>query len=441
MKAMKKTVAVVLALIMISASFVCFAADSEKNYYDYDKVMLLGDSQNSGFSDYRDIFSEYTRVEESYAAYVADALGAELLPYACPGFRTIELRYLLDDTYRPEDKYLFEAVPHTSMEEFVARKDEVRRGIKDSDMIMIGIGGNDWGAYLGWVAEDIQNDNNLPEEYRVALDKFLRDATLEDDIIGKIIELANKFNALDDLLKILPGSIEYAFSNLRINWEYLVEYIYENNPDVTLVVVGMFPTYFSTLPGDPDNVATPNDAEKIVEDAIIEFGNLHMVEGQAKYGYIYVDTYGTIVEESHPTVEGQKFLAKRILEELPDARFPYGEDVLLRNPDFKAIEYVVLSGIMTGTSETTFSPDAPLTQDVFTKALNKITGDYAVSDKTNDVSKLSLAFTLFQIADKTTLGGFFGAVKFSLNVFFTGDAEVTRGEAAGILYSFIKTLA
>ena len=211
--------------------------------------------------------------------------------------------------------------------------------------------------------------------------------------------------------------------------------------NVTLVVVGMFPTYFSTQPGDPDNVATPNDAEKLVEDAIIDVGNLHMIEGQAKYGYIYVDTYGTIVEESHPTVEGQKFLAKRILEELPDALFPYSEDVLLRNPNFKAIEYVVMNGIMTGTSETTFSPDAPLTQDAFSKALNKITGDYEVSEKTSKVSKLSFAFTLFGIADKTTFSGFFNAVKFCLNVLFTGDSELTRGEAAGALYSFIKTLS
>ena len=441
MKTMNKAIALLLALVLISGTFVCFAANGEKQYYNYDKVLLLGDSQNSGFSDYRDIFSEYTRVEDSYAAYVADELGAELLPYACPGFRTIELRYLLDDTYRPDDKYLFEAVPSTSMEEFVRRAPELREAINVADMIMIGIGGNDWGAYFGWVAEDIQEDNRLPEEYKAALREYLAQATLSEDIIAKMIELAETFNALDDLMAIMPGAIEYAFSNLRINWEWIVEYIYENNPDATLVVVGMFPTYFSTEKDSPDVVATPNAAEKVVEDAIIEFGNSHMIEGQAKYGYIYVDTYGTTVETAHPTIEGQRFIADRILEELPDAEFPY-TDVALRDPNYKAIEYVTANGIMEGTTETTFSPDAALTKDVLSKALNKITGDYQITDSnTSKISKLELSFTLFCVADKNGITNFFNAVKFSLSVLFTGDNSITRGEAAGILQSFIKNAA
>ena len=45
MKVIKKTVAVILALMLISSSFVCFAANGEKQYYDYDKILLLGDSE------------------------------------------------------------------------------------------------------------------------------------------------------------------------------------------------------------------------------------------------------------------------------------------------------------------------------------------------------------------------------------------------------------
>ena len=441
MKIMNKAIAVLLALVLISGTFVCFAADGEKQYHKYEKVMLLGDSQNSGFSDYRDIFSEYTRVDDSFAAYVADDLGAELLPYACPGFRTIELRYLLDDTYRPDDKYLFEAVPRTSMEEFVRRAPEVRNGIAESDMIMIGIGGNDWGAYFGWVAEDIQEENRLPEEYKAALREYLAQATLEDDIIAKMVELADTFNALDELLAVIPGAIEYAFTNLKTNWNWIVEYIYENNPDVTLMVIGMFPTYYSTEEDAPDVVATPNAAEKMVEDSIIESGNKHLIEGQSKYGYIYVDTYGTTVETAHPTIAGQRFIADRILEELPCANFPYTADVALRNPNYKAIEYVVMNGIMEGTSDTTFSPDETLTKDVLSKALNKITGDYKITDKTGKVSKLDLAFNLFKAADKNGIMNFFNAVKFSFNVILTGDNNISRGEAAGILQSYSKTFA
>ena len=439
MKIMNKAIALLLALVLISGTFVCFAANGEKQYYNYDKVLLLGDSQNSGFSDYRDIFSEYTRVEDSYAAYVADELGAELLPYACPGFRTIELRYLLDDTYRPDDKYLFAAVPTTPMEEFVRRAPELRNGIAESDLIMIGIGGNDWGAYLGWVMADVELENPLPEEYKAALRKFLTDVSAEDDVIEEMLNIANKLNALDEAAAALPEVLEYAFSNLRTNWEWIVEYIYENNPDVTLVVVGMFPTYFSTEKDAPDVVATPNAVEKMVEDGIIDFGNKHLIEGQSKYGYIYVDTYGTIVEEAHPTIAGQRFIADRILEELPYGNFPYTADVALRDTNYKAIEYMVMNGIMEGTSETTFGTEEALTKDALSKALNKITGNYEITDKTSKVSKLELAFTLFNVADKNGIMNFFNAVTFSLNILISGDNNITRGEAAGILYSYVKS--
>ncbi len=437
MKIFNRTIAVLLALVLISGSFMCFAADGEKQYRKYEKVMLLGDSEASGFTDYGDEMSEFTRVDDSYAAYVADTLGAELIPMACPGFRTIELRCMLDDNYKPEDKYLFEEVPRTPKDEILAKSDEMRQAIKETDMIMIGIGGNDWGAYLGWVMEDVQLENNLPEEYKAALREFLENATVEDDIIAQIIQIADYLNALDELAAALPEAMTYAFSNLRTNWNWIVEYIYENNPDVTLVVVGMFPTYYQTPEGEPDNVAQPNAAKMFVEDYIIEYGNKHMVENQDKYGYIYVEPTDVIVEDSHPTVAGHRKITECILAALPDARFTY-EDVSIKNPNYTAIEYMVLNGIMSGTTDTTFSPDEALTKDVLTKALNKITGSYEITDSTAKVSKLDMALTVFGAAEKNDIGSFFKALKLAFEIITTGDNDITRGEGAGILYSFIN---
>ena len=439
-KFIRTLVAVILTLTLVANMGVCLAAVEGKQYHKYDKVMLLGDSEASGFSDYGDEFSEFTRVDDSYAAYVADELGAELLPYACPGFRTVELRYLLDDTYRPDDDILFERVPHTTMDEFIARAPELRQAIVDTDMVMIGIGGNDWGGYPGWIIEGIRAENTIPEHCKAALIEYLETASVEDDLIANIIEIADMCNALDDFMPLVPGLVSYAFTTLWENWEWIIDYIYEKNPDVTLVVIGMFPTYYKTEPGAPDIVAQPDAAQILIEDAIINVGNMHMVNGQSKYGYIYVDTFGTVVESSHPTKAGQRFIADRILEELPSAVFPY-TDVALRNPNYKAIEYVTANGIMEATSETTFSPDAPVTKDVLSKALNAITGDYEVTEKTSKVSGLELALTIYKLADKTGFMNFFNAVKLSLSIFFSSSVNATRGEAAGALHSYIKTFA
>lgn len=441
MKMIKKVLVVLMALVLISGSCVCLAADGGKQYRKYDKILLLGDSQASGFLDYGYIMTEFTYVYNSYAAFIAEDLGAELIPMACPGFRTIELRCMLDDNYQPDDKYLFAEVPHTPADEIMAKSPEMRQAIKDADLITIGIGGNDWGAYLGWVFEDVQLENSLPEEFKEALREFLKNATLEDDIIANIVELADTFNALDELIVALPEAAVYAFSNLWNNWEFIVEYIYENNPDVELVVLGMFPTYYSTEEGAPDVVAEPNAAEMMVEDMMINFGNKHMIENQEKYGYIYVDTFGTTVETCHQTVAGHRFIADRILEALPDGRFAYREDVSVRAPYYKAVEYITVNGIMTGTSETTFSPDAPLTEDVLSKALNAINGSGEITDSTDEVSKLDMATAVFKSAEKKDILSFIKVMKLAFEILFEGDNDITRAEGAEILYSYTQNCA
>ena len=440
MKTLKRTRAVLLTLILVSGSFVCFAADGEKQYHEYKKVMLLGDSEASGFTDYGDEMSEFTRVDDSYAAYVADDLGAEFLPMACPGFRTIELRCMLDDNYNPvDDPYLFTEVPRTPKDEILAKSPEMRQGIAESDLIIIGIGGNDWGAYLGWTLEDVQFANRLPEEFRTQLREFLEKATFEDDIIGKIIELADYLNALDDIAAVLPEAAYYAFSNLNKNWEYIIEYIYENNPDVTVVAVGMFPTYLKTEEGAPDVVIGPDPVSKMFEDAMISYGNKHMIDNQEKYGYVYVDTTGTVVEICHPTKAGHRHIADRILEELPDARFSFS-DVSIRAPYYKAAEYMYLNGYMNSIDETAFGADAKITKAELSEILNNVTGTYAVTDSTDEVTKLNLSKALFNLSGDASFVDMFKFFVSAVKLVLSGNAfkTVTRAEAAVEIYNVIK---
>ena len=440
MKTFKRIVAVILSLMLLSGSFVCLAVDGEKQYHNYGKVLLLGDSEASGFTDYGNEMSEFTRVDDSYAAYVADELGAKLIPMACPGFRTIELRYLIDDNYRPDDKYLFTQVPRTPKEELIAKGPALRQAIAESDLIIIGIGGNDWGAYLGWVMADVQLENNLPEEFKTELKSYLETATFEDGIISKILELADYCNALDDLALALPEAMTYAFSNLRENWNYIVEYIYENNPDVTLCAIGMFPTYYQTPEGEPENVAQPDELKMMVEDAIIDYGNKHMIDNQEKYGYIYVETDGTIVEISHPTVAGHRHIANRILEALPDARFPY-TDVAVNSDAYWAVEYMYLNNLMAGKDATTFGADEKITMAELSTVLNKVTGTYEVTDSTSTVTNIKFNSILNDAAGKNGFIDFFKNLISTIKLILSGKGfkAATRAEAAlGIYNTLIK---
>ncbi len=439
MKNLKKVLAILLTLILVSGSTVSFAADGEKQYHKYDKVLLLGDSEASGFTDYGHEMSEFNRVDDSYAAYVADELGAELIPMACPGFRTIELRYMLDDSYRPDDKYLFDKVPHTPKDEILAKTPQLRQAVAESDLILIGIGGNDWGAYLGWIMADVQLENALPEEFREELRNYLATATFEDGIISKIVELADYLNALDELVVALPEAMNYAFSNLRENWNYIIEYIYEKNPDVTIAAIGMFPTYYQTPEGEPENIAQPNAMKIKVENAIIDYGNKHVLDNQEKYGYIYVDTYGTVVEISHPTVAGHRFIADKIFEALPDARYPY-KDIPYGAAEYKAVEYMYINGYMKGVDGVSFGGDEKITKAELSEILNKVSSDYEINDSNAEVTSLNLHSALYKASGEGSIIGFFKHITEMFRMIVSGKAfkAVTRAEAAYEIYTVIK---
>ena len=93
----KKSIAVLLIITMVSGLFTCYATKYEKKYYDYGSYVLLGDSVASGWSDVEERETRFVRVEGSYGAHVADDLGVEYHPMACIGFRTVDMRYIFED--------------------------------------------------------------------------------------------------------------------------------------------------------------------------------------------------------------------------------------------------------------------------------------------------------------------------------------------------------
>ena len=47
---------------------------------------------------------------------------------------------------------------------------------------------------------------------------------------------------LHQIIQVLPGALEEGLARYKENWNIMIEDIYALNPDVTLVVVGMFDT-------------------------------------------------------------------------------------------------------------------------------------------------------------------------------------------------------
>ena len=366
-KFVKKALAIFLACILAFSAVTCFAAENKK-YYDYGKYVLLGDSVAAGHNDLVYIDCEFKRVDGSYGAIVADTLGAEFIPMACPGFRTIEMRYMLEDDYEGDD-YLFHDAHDAEV--MKSRIPEYRRGIAEADLITLGVGGNDFGTYLTWVIANIMEEEGICGEYVAALRDLLKQHGIESEKLDKIVELAQFTDAMPELVRVLPKALKYGLENFFENWNYVIEDILALNPDVKLLVIGMFDT---GVKNEEDSAASEAGETALnLGQLVVDMANKPMKESALKYGYTFVDTTGTICDTYHPNAEGHKHIAEKILAALPDANFPY-TDVAADSKYFDGIEFMYRKGYMAGTSDTQFSPDSALTKAAYAQVLYNIAG-------------------------------------------------------------------
>lgn len=483
---MKKSLAVFLALMMLSGSFSAFAFELNQDavnehYGQFKNYVLLGDSIASGYRDemsdkdaaHNDIYmdSTYCRYEGSYADILADAIieDGSMTALAAPGFRTIEMRYMLEDDYaatcddeylfHPSHLYVYEDQYCEECGEYMTPGSEhfrkmFKESIEEADLITLGIGGNDWGAYLGWVITDILDAENYGDKYADMVKDILDGGVMDTATIEKLLEVAHLAGALPTLGQRLPEILNYGLGNFYKNWDIMIEDIYALNPDVTLMVVGMSDSGvkgknydYDGVEGEPmpgyDIPAEVVPVLNTVIDFIMKVGNTPMIEGAKKFGYTYVNTDGATYVDSHPDADGHKFFANAIIEALP-SRDVYGryEDVKTGDKYYNAIDYVLSNGIMSPTSETTFSPDAYLTNAQLVEALNALNGTEDYTQSTKDATAIQLAMGVFSAgAKRGGIAGFFKSFTLIFKILasykYNIGAKVTRAEAA----SYFKTVS
>ena len=251
-KAIRKVLAVILSVLMLSGSFVCFAAELNQDavnahYGQFKNYVLLGDSVASGYRDeildgdaeFNEANNEstYYRVPGSYADVLADAIieDGSMTALAAPGYRTIEMRYMLEDDFRDTctDEYLFWPSHLYTYEDQICPchgekmlpgaehfRDLFKKSIAEADLITLGIGGNDWGAYLGWVLNKILEDEHVADKYINEMAEAFKAGPFDLATIEKAVEIAHIAGALPALLQALPEALSYGLGNFYSNYSH-----------------------------------------------------------------------------------------------------------------------------------------------------------------------------------------------------------------------------
>lgn len=344
-KIFKTSFAFMLVFAIITSTLTCFAIELNQEAVNehrgqFENYLLLGDSVASGYRDvmcdeddaYNKTYQEtvYCRVPGSYADVLTKAIIEDdtMTAFAAPGYRTVEIRYMLEDDFDEADDYMFHpaqlnAVGDAGSEEY---RTAYKKAVAEADLITLGVGGNDWGAYLGWVVSDIFEKENVADEYTEQLQGIIEGGTMDVETIKSLVEIVHLAGALPELVATLPSALSDGLSNFYKNWDIMIQDIYDLNPDVTLMVLGMSDNsvkgkYYSYNGEEGEPISTDAVTQSEVVTTIVDFimtvGNTPTIEGAEKFGYTYVDTAGTTYVESHPDADGHVYIANKIIEALP----------------------------------------------------------------------------------------------------------------------------
>ena len=340
-KVTKRIISLFLALMMMAMAFgiEAFAATAT-TVRQYKVYTSLGDSIAAGYStpdytNHADRILSKRRIEGSYPALLADdVLAVKFYPYAQPGFRTAELRLLLDETGNYKGDELTDTILPMQTDNFSnlksvsAQRTEYIKAVKEADLITLDIGLND--TQFPMVAAALEVEKDLP--FDPHYESEIADIAKQLGSVGKLMEYAYA------CIKVPLSTPRYAiaiakalnlvFVEFKNNYDAIVKSIYSLNPDVTVVAVGTYNPFGGWTAGGID-------IGKLFQPL---YDNMNKTKKSycSTYGkqYLYVDT--SDVEkitnstppldaggfDPHPTLAGHQYIEKQILTALPEGYRP-----------------------------------------------------------------------------------------------------------------------
>lgn len=463
-----------LAVTMLaSLGAIAFADNEKSNCYDYDKYMCIGDSIAAGCAltkdgsetyfdqnseNYAYVYSEeyiylghnYAVVPKAYHTLVSDALGAELLQCARSGMRGVELRYWLegifndyDETCSWDNTYFDVDANGFTIEDLDAFNAYINypEKIKEADVISINIGSNDVFSFtFGVVLRQLTADTSDPALNEIKA--YLESTGNLGAAFGKLVDTYQSMGKIAELLSVLLDALNTTYNQYEENYNAIMEKIYELNPDVTVINVGVFnPLRYVRFNSENDT-----DISFIANGIVNKMNNL-LKTYQSKYDNCYyadvtdTETYYQSYDDPlfwqyftlkvHPTIAGHQYMAQQILNVIPKT-LPF-EDVKAGDWCFNDVLYCYENGLMKGVTETTFAPNATMTRGMVATVLYRMAGSPDVSGMSHPFKDLAAGR---YCTDAVIWAYNTGIIQGYSNNTFKPDQLITREQLATMLYRY-----
>jgi len=326
MKKLRSLLAVLLALVVaVSCLATTASAATAKNHKTYKRYLSLGDSVATGWGPYNLTNRGFSRIDFAYPSLLADTLGSKLVPLARNGFRTTELRYMIDSSYNG-DKYNFRfgKISKATVKKY---RPKFPKEIAKADLITLGIGSNDCLNLAKVRVKDFLKQNGGDDSKLAAI--MAEDDAGSGMALGSLLSMASDMGIYALAVGVAIDSIWDGYYAFIRNYKQIIRQIYKLNPDVELVCVGLYNPLkeVQVLPIELVPIGRAFDVVCKAQNAYIEYGCAYSTK------YIYVDVWDTPVydipcvldddfageasADIHPTKPGHKYIMNQILKALP----------------------------------------------------------------------------------------------------------------------------
>lgn len=355
MKNFQKALCATLALIM-TLSICAIPAFAKTPKKTTQTLTIIGDSVATGFCIFEPDGTQVgkathgRRIVGAYPDLLCKELGLkDYNNYTREGMSSIEFRRLFDKDYQPnaEDKVISDSLIEKYGEGWdwwVQAQKQVRKDLKQSDLVIVNFGSNDIFAYAMrrvYAAMAGTYTTNLDAKKRAALKQMDRTVTalLNKGAIYEAWEVvfksAETLDILDATVSVLAKCIHDGAMRFCRNWDPILDEIHAANPDAKVLVVGLFNGLEGLYLTNDFKVL---DLGKLILGPAIDIMNSHVRAYNAVHGYYTtVDISGVntpafpgalelmkdfdnlswyLMVNTHPSNEGHVFIKDQLLKAL-----------------------------------------------------------------------------------------------------------------------------
>ncbi len=315
---MKKIARTIISILIVAALAVNLGVCS----FAKDKLVYtcLGDSNAAGYGTTDYVYSRIP-APNAYHSLVAEGLNAELRDFGGGGYRTFEIRYMLDPDYEMDWAYAEICNGDVDKDQMDVYKNDYIKAVEDADYITIQVGSNDiMGDDLGFAMFELYTPVQEIEDLKAQLDG----TGYFDETLLKVLDALATTVQYVKFAASFYTRVQQSYIEFYDNWDAIIKNIYRLNPDAKIIALSAINSFNNTslLEGSPiktfkfldiifnklndwiENGSEYADTYEYCDISDLVFGELAITQP---------DFWDVYLPKVHPTDEQHIEITKRIL--------------------------------------------------------------------------------------------------------------------------------